>query len=310
MANEDKELLEKIKKADPEVMKKVEKILKDAAEAAEGGGMSPRAEAALKAVVRILTPFKEEIKPSMVTKLMTEAGLTEEQTETENEGEPGQGGPGVSKAKDCPPEGEKVAEKTKKAKNVDGDTDDEDDNNEEETMTTKAQVIKADGSLDLSAVPESVRPALELIFKGNQELVKKNADLETALKTERDQRREKEFVAKTEGFKHYVGDKAALAKELNALEAASKPLYDAFITNLEAVEKAAEANKKLFVETGSSRSASAGGSTWEQVEAAALAVVQKSGDSKVSKEQAVEQFLKTAEGQKMYGEYKKERGGI
>ena len=79
-----KQLLEIVRKGDPEVLKRVEKVLKDHDDAAamasaaggEGGkSISDRAKVALKAVVRILTPFKDEITDEVLDDTLGAAGF-------------------------------------------------------------------------------------------------------------------------------------------------------------------------------------------------------------------------------------------
>lgn len=98
-----KKLHDMITRADPEVMKRVEKVLeghcaKALAPGGEGGdaeavasevsALDDQAQAALKAVVRILTPFKEQISPLLLHEVLEVAGLGPEgDDESEDEGD-------------------------------------------------------------------------------------------------------------------------------------------------------------------------------------------------------------------------------
>lgn len=176
---------------------------------------------------------------------------------------------------------------------------------------TKKSVIKADGSLDMEQVPEAVRPAVEAIYKTQLELVKKNSELETQLSGERKERREKEFVAKAESFKHYVGDKKELAVKLMKLEDASKEVYTDFIAQLESMDAEKEkVSKSLLTEKGSGLAGPGGSDVDSKIDAAVKSIVQKT-EGKLTHAQAYTQFIQTEEGQKMYAEYKTTRkGGI
>jgi|WetSurMetagenome_2_1015567.scaffolds.fasta_scaffold120411_2 hypothetical protein len=328
-----KELLELVRKADPKVMKKVEKVLKDNQELqGDEGGLSTRAQAALKAVVRILTPFKEEINDDILDQTLGAAGfgvMEDEGGAPEDAGSPMEGEAGEKEAmckeedlmgaKDAANKAYKAhlakmgyqkyppAEMQMKSVQKDIDGDEAEDEDEEEESVGKSAVMKADGTLDLSAVPASVRPALEAIYKGNLELVKKNADLEKQLKEERDQRKTKEFVEKAAGFKNLGADKAELATVLKSLAETNPEAYEKIEKTLQAADTQI-GKGTLFGEIGSSQSAK-GGSNWDMIEKAAEGWVAKSGQN-MTKAQAVEAFLVTKDGQKMYGEYKNERGGI
>ena len=73
---------------------------------------------------------------------------------------------------------------------------------EDKTPAKKSYDIKknADGTLDLSGVPEDVRPMVESLWKANEANEVRSINLEKTLKAERDERVRKEFVAKAAGF--------------------------------------------------------------------------------------------------------------
>lgn len=174
---------------------------------------------------------------------------------------------------------------------------------------SKKSVVKADGTIDLTAVPVEVRPAVEAIYKSQQELVKKNADLTEALKSERQERRKKDFIAKAAEFKHFTGDRAALATQLMDLEETNKGLYETVVKQLNDVEAQKESvAKSLFSEIGSTMGGSS--DVEGKIDAAVAGMVQKS-NGELSKAQAYTRFIQSDEGQKLYAEFKAGRkGGI
>ena len=175
-------------------------------------------------------------------------------------------------------------------------------------MAKADKVTKEDGSLDLSQVPEAVRPALELIYKSNQELVKKNDQLAKQI-TDRDARdTDKEIVAKADTFTHIGIPREDVVAQLKDARSISTASYERVCKSFETLNTQAK-ESKLFTEIGSGMGGSTGGDSWGRIEKAAEAVVAKSGE-KVTKAESVENFLKTTEGQRMYADYKKERGGI
>ena len=83
-------------------------------------------------------------------------------------------------------------------------------------------VKKEDGSWDLSTVDEKLKPALEVVFKSNEQLEKTNKTLADELRVERDLRVTKEFNQKAIAM-GYAGDEAAtVAKSLKDTYSISK----------------------------------------------------------------------------------------
>lgn len=345
-----KEMIEQVRKANPEVMEKIDEILKAMpGMGADAAGieslMDPRVAMALKAVARILLPFKDQITIDQIDEVLAAIGvqgmdapMEEEVIDGEGdevvEGEVPSGEEGdidmegeedgvaeidkghmeeAMKAADCAyketmeklgyekyPTAKMSMKKMKKVSK---------NNDTQEGLVEKTAILKADGSLDLSAVPEAVRPAVELIYKGQQDAVKKAADLETQLKTERDERVNKELVAKADSWQHLGLPKEDVVASLKEANSLSKESFERVCKNFDTLNKQGK-ESTLFKELGSNQEGkTGGGTTWESIEKSAMAVVEKSGE-KVSKEAAVEKFLQTKEGQRMYGEYKNERGGI
>jgi len=277
---------------------KVEAVLKSKE------SLSDKAKASLKAIARIFGA-SEEVKKADVEAVLKSFGKEEDEDED------------VKKAKAAKEAKEKAeAEDVEKAKAKKAMEDKEKEDKEkeelkkakakEEDKVSKSAVIKSDGSLDLSGVPEDVRGAVEAIYKGQQDAVKKAADLEAKLNVEKDQRVTKEFQEKVSKMDN-LGDKAELATILKELSEKAPEASAKLETILKSAnDKITQGN--LFKELGSSVPA-AGRTTWEQIEKSAMTIVAKSAEP-VSKEQAVEQFLETTEGKRMYADYKDQRGGI
>jgi hypothetical protein len=174
-----------------------------------------------------------------------------------------------------------------------------------EAQSMDKNVLK---SLDLSKVDPKVKTALEAVFKANEVAVAKAAKLEGELKAERDARRDKEFVEKA--AKLNVGGKTEdIAKILKTL-ADSSPEQAAA---LEAILKGAgEQIKKgeLFKEAGSGAGGTLPGhDAWGKIEALAAGLVEKSAE-KISKADAIDAVLKTAEGKRLYDEYMSAKPGM
>lgn len=328
-----KEVIEMVRQADPEAMKNLEEVLKampgDYGGATEAGGvdslMDPKVAMAMKAIARILLPFKDMITFDQICEVMQAIGIsTESAANPDDENlDPEQEGEVLDDedldAEDDPTnddivtmdddEEEEADEEIEKNDKVKEKVNKPSPESGKEDLVEKAAIIKADGSLDLSAVPEAVRPAVELIYKGQQDAVKKAADLESQLKVERDERVNKELNAKADGWKHLGLPREDVFKSLQEAHAVGKESYERVCKMFDAsntqIEKSA-----LFKEIGSSHDGGKGAASWEAIEKAAMEVVAKSGE-KISKAQAVEKFLDTAEGSRMYGEYKAQRpGGI
>jgi hypothetical protein len=170
-------------------------------------------------------------------------------------------------------------------------------------------IMKSDGTIDLAAVPEKLRPEVEAIFKTQMEAVTKAASLEKEITELKASGREKEIVAKAEEFKHIALDKAELVKTLKLADKAGKEDFDRVCKQFEALDKQAEKGK-LFEETGSDQTGNAGADISGKIDAAVDGIVKKSGGT-ISKEQAYTDFITSDEGRKLYAEHQKNRkGGI
>lgn len=342
----DKATIEKITKGNPKVMAAIEKVIKDFQEKHDGD-LDEKAVTAMKAAARILTPFKDKIPKELMRAVNGATGMVDDD-EGEDEGqEPeekeamgkvnkeGALGHGDESGQAAEASGGEVPQKDmqyahkmgvdayhaarKEAmkkmgheqypaadlqmKEDKGDMDEEaQEKKEGEGMVTKS------GELDLSGVPEKVRPAVEKIYKDQREAIAKADKLEKDLAEERSHRITKELTEKVEALKHLGAEKTELVSVLKELKESNPKAFE----KVEAVLKAADAQiakGALFAEAGSKLSRASGGTTWEQIEKAAEGYVAKSGE-KLSKAEAVEKFLNTQDGQKLYAEHQAQRGGI
>lgn len=329
---------------DAATMKKVETVVKamtmtkaappsdgTAAPSSDAGQpLSDHAQAALKAMGRIGAPFKDEINQSHIAQVMNEVGVGA-----------GQEQPGDNPTKEGKvemsmeaPEGvssedhtqgmdeahkaymghmEKLGyqkypspQPTTKAKASDEEEEDEG----EEDDVSKTAVTKGDSGLDLSAFPKEQRPQLEAIFKSfgekNKELVEKNANLEKELRTERDERVSKEFKEKATAFKHLGTNTDDLAKVMKSMSEKDPESFKVLEKTLKAADEQI-AKGDLFKELGSKGGTSVGDAE-AKLDALVDSVVQKSGGEK-TRDQIYSEVLKTAEGKRLYKEYKSSRPG-
>lgn len=192
-------------------------------------------------------------------------------------------------------------------------------------------VRKADGTWDLSGVEDDAQRSFYATFlkslddahDESKKLAGRLEKSETRATELEGKLTEKELVAKAEAdFSHI-----AKADELTPiLKAAKEHFDDETFEKLEKVLKAADARIEtgdLFAELGRSADPAikaairkgevvdSGGDAWAKIEELAKAIVEKSGDEPLSKEQAIDRVLKTAEGRALYADYLAEsRGGV
>lgn len=349
----------------PETMAKVEKIVKTFCKKADGDmpprkdsavfkephgageeepmnePLSERAQAALKAIARIMSPFKDELTSDHVGAVAHEVGLGGSKTEAADEATPeDEELEHMDKSFEAVPEGVEEehhaealnmarksygehlkkmgyrkypdAEMQQKMKSKSADMQDEDDEDEDETEGES--VGKISKSLDLSAFPKGQRSQLEQVFKShnalareNKEQISKIGELQEELKFEKDLRLKKEYLEKAKSFKHLGANTEKLATVLKTL--AEKDV-DAF-KEVEAVLKAADrqiaVGGSLYGEIGT-RGTSDATDPEARLNALVESVVAKADGSK-SRHEIYEQVLKTAEGKRLYGEYKNSRNG-
>jgi len=283
----------------------------------ESAPLSDRAQAALKAVARILAPFKEEIKDEHLDAIQQELGMMEGKDEELEKGQMAQPQKEISKehSAEAMEEAKKAykshleklgyrkypdEEVAQKSKSVLDEGDDE-----EEEDVSKEKVAKSE--VDLSAFPKEQRTHLEMIFKSNAELVTKNADLEKQLNAEREARIQKEFSERAAQFKH-LGDTNEIAAILKSLSEKDPEAFKKTETILKTANDQI-AKGELFKELGT-RTGGSVGDAEGRLNALVDSVVQKSGNTK-TKEQIYAEVLESSEGRKLYSDMMNSRpGGI
>lgn len=160
-------------------------------------------------------------------------------------------------------------------------------------------IIKADGSIDFEAVPEEVRPAIEMLWKENQEAVKKAAELEKILKEEHDRQATREYIAKASEFKGLPVKPEEFGPVLKSLAEAAPEAYAKLDGVLKAADEAA-IQARFLEELGASGPSPS--SAMGKIDAMADAIIEK--DSNMTHEQAVDKVL--AKHPELYTEYQAE----
>lgn len=176
-----------------------------------------------------------------------------------------------------------------------------------------ADTKAADGKPDLSGVTPEVKARIEGVFKAQEELVVKNAQLTTQnadlakrLDTMEASNRRQELVVKAKGWASLAIPQDQIVAQLEIADKAGKESLELVQKSFDALNAAA-ARGSLFGEIGShlprTGGGAGGGDAWSKIESAADGWVAKSGKT-MSKEEAVTAFLATQDGQRMYSEYK------
>jgi hypothetical protein len=291
-AEEDKK--ESAKKANDEVEK---------AELSEG------AQAALKAIARILTPFKDELSDSDVDSVLSELGIDmgSEGEVVEASKEKGEDDE-VEKAEDedlkklfaLPAEvkEEHAAEALNKAKEAMG----------EHLEKLGYEKYKSEEEPAMKSKEDEVQKAkIDQIFKSNKELVQKNADLEKRINEMTSKESEKEVVQKAASFTHLGIKSEELVEVLKAAKTVGQKHYDTVCKQYAALNEQAK-KSDIFKSYGSNLSNGGASDAEAKIDAAVREVVQKSGKTQA---QAYSDFMNTDEGKRLYGEMKAQRpGGI
>ena len=197
----------------------------------------------------------------------------------------------------------------------DDDADDDDNDDSDNTVAKggpveahEVPIQKADGTWDLSGVPDTTRPFYETVLKAQAETAEKLEKAEGELAETREKLRTEEIIAKAEKEFTHIG---ARDDVVAVLKAASEKLdaegYESLIKLLSASDERI-AKSSLMDELGRSSFESApAGDAWDKIEKAADDLVQKA-DTGMTREKAIDRVLKTAEGKRWYGEYLAETG--
>ena len=169
-------------------------------------------------------------------------------------------------------------------------------------------IQKADGTWDLTGVPDSSRVFYESVLKAQTETAEKLEKAETELAETRDALRTEAIIAKAEKEFAHIG---ARDDVVEVLKAANEKLdadgYEKLVSLLSASDERI-AKSTLMDELGRSSFESApAGDAWDKIEKAADDLVEKASDG-MSREKAIDRVLKTAEGKRWYGEYLAETG--
>lgn len=173
---------------------------------------------------------------------------------------------------------------------------------EDEEDGDEAGVMKADGSLDESKIPAPLRATVLKLWQKGKDLdaIKKQLD------DERDVRVTKEYVEKASAFTHLPIQKDEFGLVLKELAVKAPTVYE----KVEGVLKQANeliAKSGAFREigaTGAGAQPTGGRVTYEMIESAAMQmpIAKEQG---MKKEVATTHFItKTAEGRKMYADYR------
>lgn len=169
---------------------------------------------------------------------------------------------------------------------------------EEETMEpeggTEMPEVEMIKGIDMSKIPTEVRPALEALWKANEQL-------ETDLKKERDEKVLKQYVEKAKGYANLPVEAESFGLVLKTIAEKAPDQYSALEQLLNGLNESMK-QSALFKEVGKGDEGKAG-SAWDKIEQAAAALIQKSEG--MTKEQAVAQVLK--QNPDLYTEYLGER---
>lgn len=210
---------------------------------------------------------------------------------------------------------EDMKAKKLKAKKEQEDADAEKAKKEKAKMEKEqlAKVFREDGSIDLTAISKEDSPELYAIAKMVQASdsraraaeLKANTS-ETVLKEHKESVRKEEIIRKSFEFRN-LNQKDVEATLVLADKAGTEE-YTRVVKMFEA-QNVQIGQGGLFGEIGKSGMSDGSLSAWAKIDKAADSVVQKSseGGTKISKEQAITNFLETEEGQNLYAQHQASR---
>lgn len=310
---------------------------------AAGGGLSKQAEAALTAVVRILTPFKQEIPSDLLNDVLEVSGFQA----------PANAQPGTTHAGNGKPPGEHYEPKEAAFEALPAMLESEEDDflegvtkdhmmeaavkaedcykehleklGYQKYPVAKMGMKRGGGAAKEEMGEETVtksgsatpglaeikdphtRRVLEAVQKSNLELVKKNSDLEKSLADQRAGERKKEIVMKAGSFKYLGLPQDDLVAQLLDADKLGTESYERVVKSFSALDAQAR-DGKLFSEFGSSHGSNGGAADADaKLWTLADGIVQKSSGKKLTREEAYGLALQTPEGQRFYAQYKAER---
>jgi len=265
----DNELLQAILDAELQDEERINEVLK-------AQGLSEKATNAVKGALRILNAFKDELPKDILNTLASLAGYGYAPAPTE-------------KAKAKEEEDEEYGDYGEKAKKKARGKQEEE--TEKAGKKYPAPVKKADGTFDLSAVPDELRPTLEVIFKEHEQAVRKAQELEAVLKAEQDRRKTLEFVERAKQYTHLPINPEEFGPVLKQISESAPEAFQ----KLEQVLKAADENLRVagsFKPVGRDSTGTGGNTAWDQICALASQLVEKA-EHKLSFEAAVDKVLQS-----------------
>lgn len=278
---------------------------------AAGGGLSDPAQGALKAIARILAPYKNEIQADDVAGVLEGIGIPTGEPDEDDVGDGTDDGTGdttdaadageppPTDAQPPPPRNRLDARPEYVALSLEAKP----NNGEVDPM-----------SIDLSAFPPAQRHQMEAVLKSladdankawddeKKTLIEKNAALEKRFNEEHERRVMKEYVAKAEGFDRLGAPTDKMARVLKVLNDADPEL----LKDLEAVLKGL--NEQLVVndelggvmhETGSRQSGGSASSAQAKLDQLVDGYVAKDGEASLSRHQKMARILKSEDGKKL-----------
>jgi hypothetical protein len=163
-------------------------------------------------------------------------------------------------------------------------------------------VKKADGSIDLTGVPEEVKPLLTALWKENEDMAKRANVLEAMIQKQEDDKLTDKYVQVAKQFKNFSLNPAELGAVLKDI---AKKTPES-VAKIEEVLKSADAaisNSGLFKEIGSA----AGNSpkAMDKIEQKAVEIMKT---EKITKAEAITKALES--NPELYNEYLKEGGNF
>lgn len=152
-----------------------------------------------------------------------------------------------------------------------------------------SEIFKADGTLDLSGVPEAVRPALERLWRERSDAEEEKAELQKALEAERIEKRRSEFVTKAADL-GLPGQPSDLAELMMKVEDVDPDLYTQMDTFLKGISEVVK-NSEIFKEAGHSGDDDVAGDAYSQARKRAQKLIAES-DGGLSETDAIDRVFK------------------